>query len=118
MIHQQRGTAAAIAAYKNAIEKVEDDKLFQARTQLTVARLLYDAKKSTIRRQRSIWIYLNAYSDVAARIGFSRDKTLFRIAQSYQSYGKQVRTSRIPQDRLAALDQAVSLYRQLLDELQ
>ena len=114
LIHQQRGTEAAIAAYKNAIEKVEDDKLFQARTQLTVARLLYDEEKYD-KAAEEYRIYLNAYNDVAARIGFSRDKTLFRIAQSYQSQGKRVR-QQDPEGSAAALDQAVALYRQLLDE--
>ena len=114
LVHQERGTAAAIAAYKNAIEKVEDDKLFQARTQLTVARMLYDEEKYD-KAAEEYWIYLHAYNDVAARIGFSRDKTLFRIAQSYQSYGQQVR-KKDTAGSVAALDRSVSLYRQLLEE--
>ncbi len=89
LVQQAQGTTAAIAAYKDAIEKVED-KLFQARTQLTVALMLFDQEEYR-KSAQEYEIYLNAYGDVAQRIGFDRYKVLFRIAQCHQEYGRQIR---------------------------
>ena len=41
LIRKERGTEAAIAAYKNSIENIEN-KEFQARAQLTIASLLFE----------------------------------------------------------------------------
>lgn len=113
LIHKERGTAAAIGAYKNAIENV-DDKLFQAQTQLTVARLLSD-EGDYGKAAEEYRIYLKAYGDVAARIGFARDKALFRLAQCHESQGQALRTSD-PQAANASFAQALTVYSQLLSE--
>jgi len=89
LVQKERGTQAAIAAYKNAIEKVEE-KIFQARTQLTVALMLFD-EGEYLKSADEYEIYLSAYGDVAQRIGFDRDKVLFRIAQCHQEHGRQIR---------------------------
>ncbi|NKB68674.1 MAG: tetratricopeptide repeat protein [Candidatus Latescibacteria bacterium] len=113
LIQEKRGTTAAIAAYKNAIEKV-DDKLFQARTQLTVALMLFD-EKEYLKSVEEYNIYLNAYGDVAIRTGFGRDKVLFRMGQAHQEFGRQNR-DQDPERASEALDQALVLYGQLLEE--
>ena len=113
LIQKEQGTTAAIAAYKNAIEEVED-KFFQARTQLTVALLLFD-EGQYLKAVEEYKIYLKAYGDVAVRVGFGRDKVIFRMAQSYQEYGRQMRGQNSGQAD-EAIDQAVVLYQQLLDE--
>jgi len=113
LIQKERSTTAAIAAYKNAIEKVED-KLFQARTQLTVALMLFD-EKQYLQAAAEYQIYLNAYEDVAARVGFGREKVLFRIAQCHQEYGRQVR-GQDPARADQTIDEALALYQLLLVE--
>jgi tetratricopeptide (TPR) repeat protein len=113
LIKEERGTQAAIDAYKNAIEMVED-RSFQARTQLTVALMLFD-EDQFLAAAAEYEIYLNAYADVATRVGFGPDKVLFRIAQSHQGYARQQRTEN-PEAANASLDRAMSLYRQVLDE--
>ncbi len=113
LLQKQRGTQAAIAAYKNSIEKVED-KQFQARTQLTVALLLFDEKEYK-KAADEYQIYLGAYGDVAARIGFDRDKVLFRLGQCYQAHGQQLQEQNAAEAG-GALDRALGFYRQLLDE--
>lgn len=113
LIQKEQGTTAAIAAYKNAIEKVED-RFFQARTQLTVALMLFD-QKHYLKAEEEYQIYLSAYEDVAARVGFGREKVLFRMAQCYQEHGRQVR-GQDPDRADETIDDALVLYRQLLDE--
>ncbi len=83
LINETRGTDAALIAYQSAIENV-DDKRFQARTQLTIARLLFE-KDAFERAAEQYRIFLSAYGDVAARIGFAEDKVLFRISQCHQA---------------------------------
>ncbi|MBM3280605.1 MAG: tetratricopeptide repeat protein [Candidatus Handelsmanbacteria bacterium] len=115
LVQKTRGTQAAIAAYKNAIEKVED-KQFQARTQLTVALLLFDEKEYR-KAAEEYQIYLSAYGNVAARVGFDRDKVLFRLGQCYQSLGQQEQ-GRDPAspEAAAALDQALDSYKGLVTD--
>lgn len=113
LLQKQRGTQVAIAAYKNAMEKVED-RQFQARTQLTVALLLFEEKEYK-KAADEYQIYLDAYGDVAARIGFDRDKVLFRLGQCYQTHGQQLRDQN-PAEAGAAFDRALSFYRQLVDQ--
>ena len=115
LVQKERGTAAAIAAYKDAIEKVED-KVFQARTQLTVALMLFE-EGEYLKSAEEYEIYLNAYGDVAKRIGFGRDKVLFRIAQCHQEYGRQMR-GEDPTRAAEAIAEALSGYDQLLKEYQ
>jgi tetratricopeptide (TPR) repeat protein len=115
LTHKHRGTPAAIAAYKNAIEKV-DDKQFQARTQLTVALLLFDEKEYK-KAAEEYQIYLTAYGNVAARVGFDRDKVLFRLGQCYQSQGQQL-AAQDPASQEAGgnFDKALDSYKHLFDE--
>ncbi|HIL08803.1 MAG TPA: tetratricopeptide repeat protein, partial [Candidatus Latescibacteria bacterium] len=113
LVQKERGTAAAIAAYKDAIEKVED-KIFQARTQLTVALMLFD-EAEYLKSAGEYEIYLKAYADVAERIGFDRDKVLFRIAQSHQEHGRSIR-GEDPAGADAAIAEALTRYNQLLNE--
>ena len=113
LIHQARGTQAAIAAYKNAIEKVED-KVFQARTQLTVALMLFD-EEQFLKAADEYEIYLKAYGDVASRIGFGGGKALFRQGQCYQGYGRQL-SEQDPALANEAVDKALAIYQQLQDE--
>ena len=113
LIEKSQGTQAAIASYKNAIEEVED-KVFQARIQLTVALLLYN-QGQFLKSAQEYEIYLSAYSGVTARVGFGLDKAMFRIAQCHQEYARQIRE----QDAIAAsaaIDKALGLHHQLLDE--
>ncbi|MEW6754296.1 MAG: tetratricopeptide repeat protein [Candidatus Latescibacterota bacterium] len=111
LIHRERGTPAAIDAYKNAIENV-DDKLFQAQTQLTVARLLYDEGQYE-KSAEEYRIYLKAYGDVALRIGFGHDKALFRLAQCHQARGQALRAED-PEGAAAAFAEGLTVYGQLL----
>lgn len=111
LVQKEQGTTAAIAAYKDAIEKVED-RLFQARTQLTVALMLFD-QSEYLKSAQEYEIYLNAYGDVAQRIGFDRYKVLFRIAQCHQEYGRQLR-SEDPARADAEIAKALKSYDQLL----
>ena len=113
LVQKEQGTTAAIAAYKDAIEKVED-KLFQARTQLTVALMLFD-QDEYLKSAQEYEIYLNAYGDVARRIGFDRYKVLFRIAQCHQEYGRQI-LSEDPARADAEIAKALASYDQLLSE--
>ncbi|MBT4504267.1 MAG: tetratricopeptide repeat protein [Gemmatimonadetes bacterium] len=113
LIHKTRGTQAALAAYKNAIENV-DDKQFQARTQLTVAWLLFEDQEYA-KAGDEYRIFLKAYGDVASRVGFDRDKTLFRIGQCYQAHGQKMRGTD-EQGSVEALDEAIAHYHQVLDE--
>ena len=113
LVQKEQGTTAAIAAYKDAIEKVED-KLFQARTQLTVALMLFD-QDEYLKSAQEYEIYLNAYGDVAQRIGFDRYKVLFRIAQCHQEYGRQIR-SEDPARADAEITEALKNYDQLLTQ--
>lgn len=115
LIQKERGTEAAIAAYKNAIEQVED-KVFQARTQLTVALLLFDQDRF-LESAEEYKIYLNAYAGVMARVGFEQDKVLFRIGQCHQEQGRVLR----PDDAAAAKAQfatAMDYFQRVLDEHQ
>ncbi len=113
LVQKERGTTAAIAAYKDAIEKVED-KLFQARTQLTVALMLFDQQQYR-KSAQEYEIYLNAYGDVAQRIGFDRYKVLFRIAQCHQEYGRQIRGAD-PASADEEIAKALEGYDQLLSQ--
>ena len=113
LVQKEQGTAAAIVAYKDAIEKVED-KLFQARTQLTVALMLFD-QDEYLKSAQEYEIYLNAYGDVARRIGFDRYKVLFRIAQCHQEYGRQVR-SEDPARADEEIAKALKSYDELLSQ--
>lgn len=113
LVQKEQGTTAAIAAYKDAIEKVED-KLFQARTQLTVALMLFD-QEEYLKSAQEYEIYLKAYGDVAQRIGFDRYKVLFRIAQCHQEYGRQV-LSEDPARADEEIAKALESYDQLLSE--
>ena len=111
LVQKEQGTTAAIAAYKDAIEKVED-RLFQARTQLTVALMLFD-QHEYLKSAQEYEIYLNAYGDVAQRIGFDRYKVLFRIAQCHQERGRQLR-SEDPARADEEIAKALASYDQLL----
>lgn len=113
LVQKERGTVAAIAAYKDAIEKVED-KIFQARTQLTVALMLFD-EGEYLKSAGEYEIYLNAYGDVAQRIGFGRDKVLFRIAQCHQEHGRQIRGDD-PAAADVAIGEALKRYDELLSQ--
>ena len=113
LVQKEQGTTAAIAAYKDAIEKVED-KLFQARTQLTVALMLFD-QEEYLKSAQEYEIYINAYGDVAQRIGFDRYKVLFRIAQCHQEYGRQIR-GEDPARADEEIAKALESYDQLLSQ--
>ena len=113
LVQKEQGTTAAIVAYKDAIEKVED-KLFQARTQLTVALMLFD-QEEYLKSAQEYEIYLNAYGDVAQRIGFDRYKVLFRIAQCHQEYGRRIR-GEDPARADEEISKALEGYDQLLSQ--
>jgi tetratricopeptide (TPR) repeat protein len=68
LIHKTRGLDAAISSYKSAITNVESRR-FQAKTQLTAARLLFDAGRYD-QAAAEYRVYLSAYPDQAARLGF------------------------------------------------
>ena len=111
LIHKERGTEAAIVAYKGAIEDV-DDKVFQAQVQLTLASLLFDEGRF-VEAGDEYGIYLLAYSNVAARIGFRRDKALFRIGQCHQAHGQQIRTDD-PEGSRSSSIQSLEQYRLMI----
>jgi tetratricopeptide (TPR) repeat protein len=113
LVHKERGTQAAMDAYQNAIENI-DDKRFQARTQLTVARLLFEEEE--YRKSAEAYdIYLKAYGGIASRIGFAEDKALFRVAQCYQLFGRRARKDN-PDEATAALGDAVVMFERLINE--
>ncbi len=114
LVYETRGTDAALIAYQSAIENVED-KRFQARTQLTIARLLFedDAYAKAAEEYR---IFLRAYGDVATRIGFAEDKVLFRISQCYQALTRSYLAQDETDKAQETAAQAVALYEQILEE--
>ena len=115
LVQKEQGTTAAIAAYKDAIEKVED-KLFQARTQLTVALMLFD-QEEYLKSAQEYEIYLNAYGDVgSAHRFFDRYKVLFRIAQCHQEIRGGRSAARIRLERTRKSPKALESYNQLLSE--
>ena len=114
LIRRERGTEAAISAYKNSIENVED-KQFQARAQLTLASLLFEDEKYE-KAGEEYGIFLKAYIDVAERIEFTRDKALFRIAQCFQAQGQKDKGEGNPEEGKRNLRQAMDLYTQLIEE--
>ncbi|HJP29733.1 MAG TPA: tetratricopeptide repeat protein [Candidatus Latescibacteria bacterium] len=113
LIQKERGAQAAIASYKNAIEEVED-KVFQARTQLTVALMLYD-EGQYLKAAEEYEIYLSAYPDVTARVGFGTDKVWFRVAQCHQEHARAVRGEN-EAEATASIDKALGLHEQVLEE--
>jgi len=113
LIHKTRGTDAAIVAYKNAMENV-DDKVFQAQAQLTLASLLFDEGEYD-EAGEEYGIYLLAYEQVSARVGFMRDKTLFRIGQCHQAQGQQLRREDREASR-SSFGQAIEQYRVMVAE--
>ena len=113
LVEATEGTDAALNAYKNAIEKV-DDKLFQARTQLTVARLLFEKSKFAAAAEE-YEIYIAAYSEVASRVGFQADKALFRVAQCYQAMAQKDLQDR-PDIAKEHAARAKAMYEELLQE--
>ena len=113
LIHETRGLDAAISSYKSAITSVESRR-FQAKTQLTVARLLFDAGRYE-QAAEEYRVYLSAYPDQAARLGFQEDKVLLRLANCFQFDG-QDRKAEDPAGSSSSLDQAASYYRRLLEE--
>jgi tetratricopeptide (TPR) repeat protein len=114
LLYKARGTDAALVAYQNAIENV-DDKRFQARTQLSIARLLFE-NESYVKAAEQYRIFLNAYGDVATRIGFAEDKVLFRIAQCYQALTRSYIAQGESTEAQGASAQAVKIYDELLAE--
>lgn len=114
LVYDTRGTDAALVAYQRAIENVED-KRFQARTQLTIARLLFE-NEAYAKAAGEYRIYLEAYGDVAARIGFAEDKVLFQIAQCHQSQTRLYLADGEKDKAQESLLQAVALYEQILAE--
>lgn len=112
LVNEKRGTDAALAAYRTAIENV-DDKRFQARTQLTIARLLFE-KESYDAAAEQYRIFLTAYGDVAARIGFAEDKVLFRISQCHQAIMRAALKDGDSERATAAYAEALSLFDTLL----
>ena len=108
LIYKERGTEEAIVAYKGAIEDV-DDKIFQAQAQLTLASLLFEEERFA-EAGTEYGIYVLAYSNVAARVGFRLDKALFRIGQCHQAHGQQIRGDD-PEASSNAFKQALEQYR-------
>jgi TolA-binding protein len=108
LIHKERGTEEAIVAYKGAIEDV-DDKIFQAQAQLALALLLFDEARFA-EAGAEYGIYVLAYSNVAARVGFRLDKALFRIGQCHQAHGQQIRGDD-PEASNNSFKQALEQYR-------
>ena len=113
LVHETRGTIPAVNAYKYAIEHVED-KRFQAKTQLQVARFLF-AEKEFKKAAEEYDIYIRAYADIAERVGFSLDKAVFRMGQSHQAQGEKMRQSDT-READAAFGRAIVLYRQMQEE--
>lgn len=113
LIQKERGVGPAIAEYKHIIENVTN-KVFQAQVQLTVARLLFEEGEYE-KAAEEYRVFLKAYGDVAVRIGFARDKALFREAECYQALGKKLRPTD-PGKARPYLDQAANLYQQVMQE--
>ncbi len=114
LVHEERGTDAALSAYRNAIENVED-KRFQARTQLTMAGLLYDEKEYQ-KAAEQYRIYLNAYADVADRIGFGKDKVLFQMSQCHQTRALEHRRQGEDEASERSLQRVTVLLDRILEE--
>ncbi|MEE3234444.1 MAG: tetratricopeptide repeat protein [Candidatus Latescibacterota bacterium] len=114
LIESERGTEAGILAYKSAIENV-DDKRFQAKIQVTIGRLYYDVEEYE-KAAEEYRIFLNAYGDVAVRIGFAPDKVYFRIAQCYQMLTRSVGLSGDSPGQEAYAQKALELYNKILTE--
>ena len=114
LVSRERGVDAALIAYQNAIENV-DDKRFQARTQLTIARLLFE-KESFAAAAEQYNIFLEAYGDVATRIGFSEDKVLFRISQCHQALMRSHLVEERANEAQDSFLSAMKLYERILNE--
>ena len=116
LVQKERGTSAALSAYRNAIENVEN-KRFQARTQLTIAGLLYDEGEYE-KAAGEYEIYMNAYSDVADRIGFGEDKVLYQISQCYQARASNFLRQDEPENSKRASERVTVLLDQILRDHQ
>jgi tetratricopeptide (TPR) repeat protein len=114
LIESERGTEAGILAYKSAIENV-DDKRFQAKIQITIGRLYYDVEEYE-KAAEEYRIFLNAYGDVAVRIGFAPDKVYFRIAQCYQMMTRSASQSGDREAQRGYAQKALELYDKILIE--
>ena len=114
LIESERGTEAGILAYKSAIENV-DDKRFQAKIQITIGRLYYDVGEYE-KAAEEYRIFLNAYGDVAVRIGFAPDKVYFRIAQCYQMMTRSASQSGDSEIQRDYAQKALELYNKILTE--
>jgi len=113
LIYEHRGAMAAVVAYKSAIESMPDE-VFQGQMQLQVARLLFDEGEFS-KAAEEYGIYRKAYPDVASRVGFAIDRSVFREAQSEQAFGEKVRADD-PAAAAEALERAVVLYRGMLEQ--
>ena len=112
LVSRERGIDAALIAYQSAIENVED-KRFQARTQLTIARLLFE-KEAFEKAAEQYEIFLEAYGDVAARIGFAEDKVLFRMSQCHQALMRSQITANEEEQAQKSFLRAMEIYEQIL----
>ena len=114
LIESERGIEAGILAYRSAIENV-DDKRFQAKIQVTIGRLYYDVQEYE-KAAEEYRIFLDAYGDVAVRIGFAPDKVYFRIAQCYQMLTRSAGMSGDSRLQTSYAREALGLYDRILAE--
>ena len=114
LIESERGIEAGILAYRSAIENV-DDKRFQAKIQVTIGRLYYDVQEYE-KVAEEYRIFLDAYGDVAVRIGFAPDKVYFRIAQCYQMLTRSAGMSGDSRLQTSYAREALGLYDRILAE--
>jgi outer membrane assembly lipoprotein YfiO len=86
MVLNQRGVDAGVAVLRNAIENV-DHRTFQAKAQLKIARALFDVERygEAIDEYR---VYVKAYGDIAAAVGYTLDRAYFMIAEAYREMGQ------------------------------
>ena len=113
LIHESRGMDAAVSSYKSAITDVESRR-FQAKTQLTIARLMFDEGKYED-AAAEYRVYLSAYPDQAVRLGFQEDKVLLRLGNCFQFAGHD-KSASDPDGSQPLLDQAITHYERLLEE--
>ena len=112
MVFEQQGVDAGITVLGRAIDQVEDP-VFRGRSQARIAGVLYEDGRFAEALQE-YEVFVRAYGDEAAAVGFTLDRVLFMEGECHRALGRQARE----RDRAVAAEshfgEAVSRYRSIL----
>jgi len=108
LVLDSRGLDAAIREYEQAIQR-SDRKVFQATTQLQIARLLYEASRYD-EAAESYRVYWKGYGGVSRIVGFTRDKVLFKLGECYRQQGIDASMAAVSGQGTDAFRRALTYY--------